>query len=218
VSWPEACLLDAYDTIVNCDFTGHETELPALADVAADAWKDELSLIGPALNAGRLTMAEGLEQVLRACGVPPRPGLVRELADRGRELLLASARLYDDVLPFLGTLRSRGIGIAIVSNCTEGTRDLLAELGVTALADALVLSCEIGAAKPSAQIFREALDRLGVTAGAALFVDDQPAYCAGAAALGIGAVQIVRGDLGGKMPAPDTAVVRSLPEVEAMLR
>jgi FMN phosphatase YigB (HAD superfamily) len=46
-----------------------------------------------------------------------------------------------------------------------------------------------------------------------LFVDDNAAYCAGAEALGITAVRIVRGELDGYGPA----VVRSLAEVEAML-
>ena len=41
-------------------------------------------------------------------------------------------------------LRSRGVKTAIVSNCDENTRDFLVELGVAALADVLVLSCEVG--------------------------------------------------------------------------
>lgn len=52
---------------------------------------------------------------------------------------------------------------------------------MTPLADALVLSCEVGAAKPSARIFERALEALGVSAGAALFVDDNPGFCAAAA-------------------------------------
>ena len=49
-----------------------------------------------------------------------------------------------------------------------------------------------------------------------MFVDDQPAYCAGAADLGITAVQILRGEMDGKVPAAGTAVVRSLSDVAAM--
>ena len=66
------------------------------------------------------------------------------------ELLLASGRLFGDVLPFMAGLRARGIKVAIVSNCDEQGRGLLDWLRVTPLADALVLSCEVGAAKPSA--------------------------------------------------------------------
>ena len=133
------------------------------------------------------------------------------------------------MIPFLRRLRDRGIKIAIVSNCTENTRPLLVKHGVDVLADTLVLSCEVRSAKPAAGIFRCALDRLGVAAEAAVFVDDQAGYCAGSVAAGIRAVQIVRADLDGQglngqgldgqgygQPAPGTTVVRSLPEVEAL--
>ena len=213
----EACLVDVYDTLVSCDFVAHHAELPMLAGLPERAWAEGYSQIGKALGIGQISMAEGFERILRAGGAEPRPDLVRALVDQDRELLLRSARLYDDALPFLRALRSRGIKIAIVSNCSDHTRDLLESNGVAGLADTLALSCEVGAEKPAAEIFTHALDQLGVPARRALFVDDQPPYCAGAAALGITAVQIVRGELDGKVPAPGATVVRSLLEVEAML-
>ena len=141
-----------------------------------------------------MSKAEAFGQILQASGQQAHPGLVDEMVRRDAELLLANASLYDDVLPFLRTLRARGIKIAVVSNCTENTRPLLVSLGVDVLADALVLSCEVGAAKPAEAIFHRALDQLGVAADAAVFLDDQPRYCAGAMALGISAGQVVRDD------------------------
>ena len=220
---PAACLIDVYETILSCDFSRHSTEMPALAGVAPDAWRAGIWRVGSLFNVGRLTKAEGFGQILQECGVRPEADLVRALVEADRELLLASAHLFDDSIPFLENLRSHGVRAAIVSNCSEHTRDLLIKLGVPELVDEVILSCEVGAAKPSAQIFRHALDQLGVPAGAARFVDDQVAFCAGAAALGIRAVQIVRGELDGvrgvdgKVPTAGTTVVRSLPEVEAML-
>jgi putative hydrolase of the HAD superfamily len=150
--------------------------------------------------------------------VVPRPELLRALVARDRDLLLATARLYDDTIGFLKQIRARGIKIAIVSNCSEHTRRLLTELGIDVLVDALVLSCEVGAAKPDAEIFRYALDQLDVAADAAVFVDDQADYCAGAVALGITTAQIIRGALNGKVPASGATVVRSLRDVEPMLQ
>jgi HAD superfamily hydrolase (TIGR01509 family) len=213
----EACLVDVYDTLVNCDFSAHGTELPALAAVSADAWNEAYAAIAPALNAGRFSSADGFARVLRACGTEAGDGLVRELVARERDLLFASARLYDDAIPFLMALRAAGIKIGIVSNCTQHTRPLLAKLGVSALADAVILSYEVGAAKPSAEIFRRALDGVGVAANAALFVDDQASFCAGGAALGISTAQIVRGETDGNVPGVGIAVVRSLAEIQAML-
>jgi putative hydrolase of the HAD superfamily len=217
----EACLVDAYDTIVTCDFSILRNELSALADISPDTWQVEYARIGALVSDGRISKAEAFTQVLQAAGREARPGLVAELVRQDQELLLANARLFDDTIPFLHRLRDRGIKIAIVSNCTENTRPLLVKHGVDALADALVLSCEVGSAKPAAEIFRYALDRLGVTAEAAVFVDDQPGYCAGSMAAGIRAVQIVRAGLNGQgldgqVAAPGTMVIRSLPEVEAL--
>jgi putative hydrolase of the HAD superfamily len=215
----DACLLDAYDTIVYTDFSAHRNELPKLAGISADAMYREFGRLAPALSVGEISITEAYAEILLACGVEPRPDLVREMADKSRELLLLSGHLYDDVLPFLRTLRSRGIKTAIVSNCNENTRDLLVELGVAALADVLALSNEVGAVKPAAQIYQYALDKLGVAAESALFVDNNATFCAGAAARGIRAVQIVR-----KPREDDEAegahwaeVVRSLTELEARL-
>ncbi len=212
----EACLVDVYDTLLWVDFQQHRGELPALAGLSPEAWIAGMRQIGRDTGTGRLTTAEGYEQLLRSSGAQAPPELVKALVEKDRELLLGRARLYDDSLPFLRELRARGIKIAIVSNCSQHTRDLLESNGVAELADALVLSCEFGAFKPAAEIYRYALAQLGVPAPAAVFVDDQPPYCAGAADLGITALQIVRGELRDKVPAPGTTVVRSLAEVTVL--
>ncbi|MGH3151345.1 MAG: HAD family hydrolase, partial [Streptosporangiaceae bacterium] len=148
--------------------------------------------LAPDLTVGRLSMTELYERVLRACGRASRAGLARQMADRGRELFLVTARLYDDVLPFLRVLRSAGIRSAIVSNCDEYMRDLLG------------------------QIYRHALDQLGVTAQAALFIDDNPESCAGAAALGVPVAQMNRGGVSEFLAG--APVIGSLPEAEDILR
>jgi putative hydrolase of the HAD superfamily len=218
VARPEACLVDVYNTILKCAFAEHRTELPGMAGVPADVWQAGYDRIDGELNVGRLSKSEAFGQLLRESGVAPRPELLRALVDRDRDLLLAKARLYDDAIPFLKEIRARGIKIAIVSNCSEHTRRLLTELGIDVLVDALVLSCEVGAAKPDAEIFRYALDQLDVAADAAVFVDDQTDYCAGAVALGITTAQIIRGELNGRVPATGATVVRSLRDVEPMLQ
>jgi len=234
----EACLIDAYDTILTCDFSILRNELSALAGISPDTWYDEYAPIQALVSDGRMSKAEAFAHILRASGREAHPGLVAELVRRDQELLLANARLFDDTIPFLHGLRDRGIKIAIVSNCTENTRPLLVKHGVDTLADALVLSCEVRSAKPAAKIFRYALDRLGVAAQAAVFVDDQAGYCAGSVAAGIRAVQIVRPGLvrpgldgqgidgqgidgqgiDGQGLAAGTTVVRSLPELEDLFR
>jgi len=212
----EACLVDAYDTIVTCDFTPLRRGVPALAGIPVAAWEQEYTLVSPLLNDGRLSKAQAFRQIMASCGAQATDDLIAEMVRRDQELLLANARLYDDVIPFLTRLSGRGIKIAIVSNCTENTRAMLVATGVDQLADELVLSCEVGSAKPAPEIFRHALGRLGVGPEAAVFVDDQARFCAGSVAVGIRAAQIVRGDLDGQRPAEGVTLVRSLPEVEAL--
>jgi HAD superfamily hydrolase (TIGR01509 family) len=89
-------------------------------------------------------------------------------------------------------LHRRGLATAIVSNCDHSTRAVVERLGLYDEVNVVILSFEVGAAKPSPEIYRRALWWLNVEAGDALFVDDQAGYCDGAAALGIRTVLIVR--------------------------
>jgi len=216
----EACLLDAYDTIIRTDYFPFRDELPALAGVPAEAMWKQFRELGPALSVGQLTMTEAFTKVLRACGADPRPDLIRQLTDRSRELLLSATRLYDDVLPFLRWARARGLRTAIVSNCDENTVGVLDTLGVTALVEAEALSFRVGVAKPAPKIYFEALGHLGVPAGSALFVDNSAVYCAGADDVGIHAAQMVRGaePAGGAGQSGSAfPVVRSLADVQALI-
>lgn len=208
---PRACLVDVYETLLTCDFRALWRERTELTGIAPEAWNAAFSHIAPTLSVGQITMAEAFEVALRTCRVTPSAELVTELVNANQDLLLASAWLFPDALPFLELLRSRGITIVIVSNCNENTRPLLTKLGVAAIADSMVLSCEVGCIKPSPRIFRHALGQAGVTGPDALFVDDQAAFCAAAEMTGLPAVQIARdGDLppGG---------VRSLLDLEPLL-
>ena len=68
------------------------------------------------------------------------------------------------------------------------------ELGLEREADAVVLSFEVGVAKPDPGIYRAALDALDARPEEAVFVDDQAAYCEGAEAIGIRSFLILRDD------------------------
>lgn len=61
---------------------------------------------------------------------------------------------------------------AAVANAWPYLRTRLAEDQIDGLFDEVILSCEVGYAKPAPQIFRLALERLGVAPADALLVDD----------------------------------------------
>jgi putative hydrolase of the HAD superfamily len=211
----EAYLLDAYQTILHTDFGPYAEELPRLAGVPGEVLFSAWTRVAPLVTVGKITVPQAYADVLEMAGIVPRPELERELADKARELLLKAGKLYDDVLTFLRQARADGIKLAVVSNCDENTRDLLGELGITPLVDALALSCEVHAAKPDPEIYRAALDELGVRPEAALFVDDNARFCAGAVELGIAAVRITRDHE--LPPAPGLTTIRSLTEIEPLL-
>jgi putative hydrolase of the HAD superfamily len=99
--------------------------------------------------------------------------------------------LYEDALPVLAELRSRGLKIGLVSNTS---RDLDAfirhfELDV----DAWIASGTHGKVKPSPSIFRAVLELLQVEPEAAVMVGDSPADdVEGAQAIGMRAFLVDR--------------------------
>ena len=187
-----ACLVDVYDTILRSMFVERVTALAESLGVSVEDWLAELEKTRLDRDRGKLTTAAAYDQAVRGLGIEPAPGLIDDLLRRDTEFNRAQTRLFDDTLPFFEWLRSEGILIALVSNCADTTRGLLEYLGVIPLVDAVVLSCEVGSAKPSPEIYITALADLGVAAAEAVFIDDQPTFCMGAEAVGVRPIQIVR--------------------------
>jgi glucose-1-phosphatase len=78
----------------------------------------------------------------------------------------------------------------IVSNTNRAHFDCIAgQFGFLRYFSGWILSHEVGARKPDRRIFELALDRAGVSAGDAMFVDDSPENVEAALALGIDAFQ-----------------------------
>jgi putative hydrolase of the HAD superfamily len=186
------CLVDVYDTILRSVFVERVTALAESLGVSVEDWLAELEKTRLDRDRGKLTTAAAYDQALRGLGIEPADGLVDDLVRRDTEFSRAHTRLFDDTVPFFEWLRSEGILIALVSNCADTTRGLLEHLGVIPMVDAVVLSCEVGSAKPSPEIYVTALADLGVAADDAVFIDDQPTFCMGAEAVGVRPIQIVR--------------------------
>ena len=74
---------------------------------------------------------------------------------------------------------------AILSNAWPSQRSRMAELELTDVVHELLLSCEIGCAKPSLNAFKIALQRLGTAPEETLFIDDTAGHVEAAATLGI---------------------------------
>ncbi len=81
-------------------------------------------------------------------------------------------------LPFEGVhqalegLKTKSVGLGIISNWDETAREVLSATGLADYFDPIIISCEVDCAKPDARIFRLALDRAGVSAHECLYIGD----------------------------------------------
>jgi putative hydrolase of the HAD superfamily len=156
----------------------------------------------------------GLKDLRRRCAavVEGHLGTALPLADV-EEALLAAVRFraYPEVPAVLGRLRQGGARLAVVSNWDVSLHDVLERTRLRGRVDAVVISAEVGIAKPDPAIFRVALERLGATAAAAMHVGDSVEHdVAGARAAGLEAVLVARNGA----EAPDgMRVVASLDEL-----
>ncbi|MBO0806137.1 MAG: HAD-IA family hydrolase [Nocardiopsaceae bacterium] len=208
-----ACLVDVYQTLVAYDFEAHSRHLAALAGADPGDWQRSQIAATRDFDAGLLSVDAAMTRNLTDCHIEPSPDLVGRLA-RAQTSLMADCGRYPDAIPFLREARDRGLKIALVSNCGADTRPLLGRLNLIELADEVILSCEVGCPKPEPEIYHRALDALGVPAGQAVMIDDQPSYCAGAEAAGVRAIQVARD---GTAPDPRFRSVPSLMDIPPLL-
>lgn len=110
-----------------------------------------------------------------------------EMAELQRDFW-AGDRIDEELLDFLAGLRPR-FKTGLLSNAWDNARRLFAQFGLGRAFDVMVISAEERLAKPDPRIYHTALDRLGVRAEEAVFVDDMPANIEAARALGIHALR-----------------------------
>jgi putative hydrolase of the HAD superfamily len=81
-------------------------------------------------------------------------------------------RAFPEAVPVLKELRSRSIGVGLISNWDHSARSVLMDTGLLPLLDPIIVSSEVGVAKPDPEIFRIALEQAGVAPDQCLYVGD----------------------------------------------
>lgn len=198
-------LLDLYGTLVEPDWTELLKGRTALAErlgldasSALRAWDST----HPARMTGAYgSLADDLAAVFSEAsdGRPISSALLSELADEERENWRRGVQLYADALPALSLLRSAGFRLTVVTNASAEAARVVDELGLRALVDDVVASCEAGVLKP--ELLEVALRRLRLEAADATLVDDEPAQLDAASRLGMGTILVQRSG----SDAPDAA-------------
>jgi putative hydrolase of the HAD superfamily len=135
---------------------------------------------------------------------PARGGLKNDEHDHAFEQMFTSMyehfanadawQLYEDTLPALERIRSRGgLRLLVLSNFDRRLHSILKGLGIAHFFDAVILSSEVGASKPHPRIFQKAITTAGVAASQCLHVgDDVRCDLEGAEAAGMRAVLVDR--------------------------
>jgi putative hydrolase of the HAD superfamily len=222
---PRAILLDALGTLVAL-----EDPRPRLIALMRERHATEVSPEQAAL-ALRAEMSHYREQCIRASDAE-RLGalrlecaaiLARELGGGAMDLEPASlvTTLLDslsfvaipDASVALARWRAAGIRLVVASNWDISLHAVLLETGLSELLHAVATSAEVGAAKPSGELFAAALALAGVAAGEAVHIGDSLGEdVEGALAAGIEPVWLRRAGAGGGEPAapPSVRVISTL--------
>ncbi len=233
---PSVVLLDVGDTLVRPDpswrdvyatvFADHGITATAEAFEAAfrEAWK-EWEHEGPfeATEEASFERLMALDRlVFGRLGFPDLPeSFFRDvdLAFRRRSAFY----VFPDVIPALRAMRAAGLRLAVVSNWGWAAPELLQTLELAQHFEVLSISARVGYQKPHPAIFAHALELLGVDAGQAVHVGDDPkADVMGARRAGIEPILVDRHGrahppIGADTPADGATVIADLAELLDLL-
>ena len=141
-----------------------------------------------AATLGRARVDDIWTEVLTTLGLPESE---RETLSRD---FFAGDRLDERLLAFLRQLRSSH-KTGLITNAWPNVRPWIdGEWHLTDLFDVVVISAEVGLAKPDPRIYQLALERLGVAPQDAVFIDDASENVEAAAALGLHGLRFVSPD------------------------
>ena len=104
------------------------------------------------------------------CAIPPSRSFFPELYDRFAQADVW--RIFDDVPLVLEQLAGEGFRLAVISNWDERLRSVLRNLRLDSHFETIVVSCEVGHAKPDPVIFDQAAQALHLPAGQILHIGD----------------------------------------------
>jgi putative hydrolase of the HAD superfamily len=191
-----AVVFDLYDTLVP---GGERTVRDSVSHaMAADLDVDPVAL-AQEIRASFDDRARGLlgdltatiTTLARRLGGDPSRAAVRAAAGRRMALHRSLLRPSTATLNVLDELRGDGYRLGLVSDCSAETPMLWAQTSLAGRIDAAVFSCVSGVRKPSAVVYENAADALGVDTTACTYVGDGASdELNGATAAGMTALQL----------------------------
>jgi beta-phosphoglucomutase family hydrolase len=145
------------------------------------AWRELMASLGRELSDADFRRTFGLrnDAILRDLVGDLSPAEVERLAARKEELFRQAARGNISALPgalaLLRLLRERGLGLALVSSTPRANIDLvLSSLGLDAAFDVVLGEEDATRGKPDPEGYLSAAERLGVSPGECVVIEDAP--------------------------------------------
>ena len=153
---PRAVLLDLFDTVVASDWSAwHATLSGSSASTGARCSRPTRRPASDATPVATATRKATCASWSRPSGsTDPPPDLIRSCAAAHYDFTRNGIELYDDVVPTLAALRDAGVRTALISNCDHFARHVVDRLELRERFDAVILSYEVGAKKPSPRDLR----------------------------------------------------------------
>ncbi len=99
-------------------------------------------------------------------------------------------RLDPQMVTLIEEVARAGHNLALLSNAPAELAEAVSALPVAAHFEHLAFSCFLRSAKPDPACYQAVLDRLGVSPGDVIFLDDRPENAAAASTLGIRGVHV----------------------------
>jgi putative hydrolase of the HAD superfamily len=163
-----AVVFDLFETLVDYD----EEKSLAFSAAAAELLERDVEPFHALWREGRPARDSGpLRPYLESIGiVGDQAERLLELRRRFSAECLRSPR--NGVLETLRELRRRGIGIGLITVCSEDVVDVWAETPFASTFDSEIFSCSCGYRKPDPRLYLQACEELGVGPGEALYVGD----------------------------------------------
>ncbi|MCX6080853.1 MAG: HAD family phosphatase [Chloroflexi bacterium] len=127
---------------------------------------------------GKMTEEEHWLDVTRRLNLP------ETAMPRIRDSFFGGDRIDQDIVNLLRSLRNTH-KTGLISNAWNGLRAWIIDQKFADVFETMIISAELGIAKPDARIYQFALEQLDVEAGQAIFVDDVEKNIAASKSLGM---------------------------------
>ena len=125
------------------------------------------------MDTGRLSYRQVLAEILTAAGKTPDDALMDACEEKritGKNDCFAA--IDENVLHMLSALKKQGLKLCLCSNCSADEVEGLLSSSLHPLFDAVILSYQVGLAKPDRQIYLHCTETLSVLPEECLFVGD----------------------------------------------